>query len=69
MSTALRLADRGRDVVLLEAEFCGYGASSRNAGQRAGAPGGDIQLLNLFFRKKMPGVVDSSSTQRISWRT
>lgn len=57
MSTALRLAERGQDVVLLEAEFCGHGASSRNAGQVAGAPGGDLQLLNLFYRKKMPGMV------------
>lgn len=57
MSTALRLAERGQEVVLLEAEFCGHGASSRNAGQVAGAPGGDLQLLNLFYRKKMPGMV------------
>lgn len=57
MSTALRLADRGQDVVLLEAEFCGHGASSRNAGQLAGAPGGDLQLLNLLYRKKMPGMI------------
>ncbi|WP_237749601.1 NAD(P)/FAD-dependent oxidoreductase [Streptomyces sp. SS] len=46
MATALRLADRGQDVVLLEAEFCGHGSSSRNAGQLASAPGGDIQLLS-----------------------
>lgn len=57
MSTALRLAERGQEVVLLEAEFCGHGASSRNAGQVAGAPGGDLQLLNLFYRRKMPGMV------------
>ncbi|GGN78655.1 NAD(P)/FAD-dependent oxidoreductase [Nocardia rhizosphaerihabitans] len=57
MSTALRLAERGRDVVLMEAEFCGYGSSSRNAGQLVGAPGGDIQLLNLFAGKKMPSMV------------
>lgn len=57
MSTALRLAERGRDVVLLEAEFCGHGSSSRNAGQLAGAPGGDLQLLNLLSRKKMPGMM------------
>ncbi|OXY92266.1 NAD(P)/FAD-dependent oxidoreductase [Streptomyces diastatochromogenes] len=57
MSTALRLAERGQDVVLLEAEFCGHGASSRNAGQLAGAPGGDIQLLDLLYRKKMPGMI------------
>ena len=57
MSTALRLVERGQDVVLLEAEFCGHGSSSRNAGQLAGAPGGDIQLLNLLSRKKMPGMM------------
>lgn len=57
MSTALKLAERGRDVVLVEAEFCGHGSSSRNAGQLAGAPGGDLQLLNLLSRKKMPAMV------------
>ncbi|CCH78525.1 conserved hypothetical protein [Nostocoides japonicum T1-X7] len=57
MATALRLAERGRDVVLLEAEFCGYGSSSRNGGQIAGAPGGDLRLLTLFTHKKMPGIV------------
>ena len=57
MSTALRLAQRGQDVVLVEAEFCGHGSSSRNAGQLAGAPGGDLQLLNLLSRKKMPGMM------------
>src|SRR5689334_8622819 len=36
MATALRLAERGQDVVLLESEFCGYGAASRNGGQIAG---------------------------------
>ncbi|MEV4647280.1 FAD-dependent oxidoreductase [Saccharopolyspora sp. NPDC049357] len=56
MSTALRLAERGQDVLLLEAEFCGHGSSSRNAGQLAGAPGGDLQLLNLLFGKKMPAM-------------
>lgn len=57
MSTAIRLAQRGVDVVLLEAHFCGHGSSSRNAGQLAGAPGGDLQLLNLLSRKKMPGMM------------
>lgn len=57
MATALRLAERSQDVVLLEAEFCGYGASSRSAGQIAGAPGGDLRLLSLFSGKKMPGMV------------
>src|SRR5436309_1669309 len=57
MSSALRLAARGHDVVLLEAQFCGHGSSSRNAGQLAGAPGGDLQLLDLLTRKKMPGMM------------
>lgn len=57
MSTALRLSERGQDVVLLEAEFCGHGSSSRNAGQLAGAPGGDLQLLNLLSGRKMPGMM------------
>ncbi|WP_435592978.1 FAD-dependent oxidoreductase [Nocardia sp. bgisy118] len=30
MATALRLAERGVDVALLESEFCGWGAASRN---------------------------------------
>jgi glycine/D-amino acid oxidase-like deaminating enzyme len=57
MATALRLAERGQDVVLLEAEFCGYGSSSRNGGQIAGAPGGDLRMLTALTPKRMPGVV------------
>ncbi|BAD56115.1 NAD(P)/FAD-dependent oxidoreductase [Nocardia farcinica] len=54
MATALRLAERGQDVVLLEAEFCGYGSASRNGGQIAGAPGGDLRMLRLFSGGKLP---------------
>ncbi|WP_063066206.1 NAD(P)/FAD-dependent oxidoreductase [Nocardia violaceofusca] len=57
MATALRLVERGVDTILLESEFCGHGSSSRNAGQLASAPGGDIQLLNLFFGKRMPAII------------
>ncbi|MGJ7907977.1 FAD-dependent oxidoreductase [Actinopolyspora sp. H202] len=57
MATALRLAERGQDVALLEAEFCGYGANSRNGGQIAGVPGGDLRLLSLLHPKKVPGTV------------
>jgi glycine/D-amino acid oxidase-like deaminating enzyme len=57
MATAMRLAERGQDVVLLEAEFCGYGSSSRNGGQIASAPGGDLRLLKLFYPKALPGMV------------
>lgn len=54
MAAALRLAERDQDVVLLEAEFCGYGSASRNGGQIAGAPGGDLRMLSLQSPKKMP---------------
>ncbi|MFF0493985.1 NAD(P)/FAD-dependent oxidoreductase [Nocardia sp. NPDC004068] len=57
MATALRLADHGIDTVLLESDFCGHGSGSRNAGQLASAPGGDIQLLNLLYRKRMPALI------------
>lgn len=57
MATALRLAERGADVVLVESRFCGYGASSRNAGQLTGAPAGDPQLLNLLYRSRLPALV------------
>jgi gamma-glutamylputrescine oxidase len=33
LTAALELAERGFDVVLLEAERCGWGASGRNGGQ------------------------------------
>ncbi|CAO3430968.1 NAD(P)/FAD-dependent oxidoreductase [Azospirillum doebereinerae] len=33
LTTALELAERGFDVVLLEAQSCGWGASGRNGGQ------------------------------------
>ncbi|MEV0344094.1 FAD-dependent oxidoreductase [Nocardia sp. NPDC050713] len=57
MATALRLAEHGVDAVLLESQFCGHGSGSRNAGQLASAPGGDIQLLNLLYRKRMPAII------------
>lgn len=57
MAAALRLAERDQDVVLLEAEFCGYGSASRNGGQIAGAPGGDLRMLSLQSPKKVPAMV------------
>lgn len=57
MATALRLAEHGVDAVLLESDFCGHGSGSRNAGQLASAPGGDIQPLNLLYRKRMPAII------------
>lgn len=57
MATALRLAERGQDVVLLEAQFLGYGSSSRNGGQIASVPGGDLRMLKLLYPKRLPGMV------------
>jgi glycine/D-amino acid oxidase-like deaminating enzyme len=57
MGTALRLAERDQDVTLIEAEFCGYGSSSRNGGHISGAPGGDLRMLKLFYPKRMKGMV------------
>lgn len=57
MVTALRLAERGVDVALIESEFCGYGASSRNGGQIASVPGGDLRMLKVLSPKKLPGMV------------
>lgn len=57
MGTALRLVERGQDVALVEAEFCGYGSSSRNGGHISGAPGGDLRMLKLFYPKQTKGIV------------
>ncbi|MFB7997592.1 NAD(P)/FAD-dependent oxidoreductase [Streptomyces sp. NPDC056002] len=57
MATALRLAERGADVVLLEAGFCGCGASSRNAGQLGSVPGGDPALLSALHPRRFPGLI------------
>jgi glycine/D-amino acid oxidase-like deaminating enzyme len=45
MCAALRLAERGADVVLLESEFCGAGASGRNAGHVTPTIGKDLASL------------------------
>ena len=42
LSAALHLAEAGRDVVLLEANRVGWGASGRNGGQLAYAPRADM---------------------------
>ena len=57
MGTTMRLAERGQDVALIEAEFLGYGSSSRNGGHISGAPGGDLRMLKLFYPKQMKGMV------------
>lgn len=53
MSTALRLAERGLDVVLLEAGYCGWAASSRNAGYLSNELAGEAEVLRLLYRRKL----------------
>jgi glycine/D-amino acid oxidase-like deaminating enzyme len=57
LAAALRLAERGVDVVLLEAGFCGWGASSRNAGHLTPTIAGDPQLLATVYRRRTAGLV------------
>jgi gamma-glutamylputrescine oxidase len=57
LSTALALRARGADVVLLEQEFCGFGASGRNAGQLTPTIGKDAPTLALMFGKEKAGAL------------
>jgi glycine/D-amino acid oxidase-like deaminating enzyme len=57
MAAAIRLAERGADVVLLEASFCGWGASSRNAGHLTPTIAGDPQLLATVYRRRAGALV------------
>lgn len=52
MAAALRLAERGLRVALLDAAFCGAGASSRNAGHLTPTIAGDPQLLATVYRRR-----------------
>lgn len=56
MATALRLAERGADVVLVEAGHCGWAASSRNAGYLSNELAGDLDLLMLLYRRSLPAL-------------
>ncbi|KXP06856.1 NAD(P)/FAD-dependent oxidoreductase [Tsukamurella pseudospumae] len=53
MATALRLAERGVDVVLLESGYCGWGASSRNAGYLSNELAGEAEVLQFFYKNKL----------------
>ncbi|MFI8933178.1 NAD(P)/FAD-dependent oxidoreductase [Streptomyces sp. NPDC053474] len=57
MAAALRLADRGADVVLLESGHCGWGGSSRNAGYLSNALAGDPELLNALHARRLPALI------------
>lgn len=50
MSAALRLAEKGVDVVLLEGQTLGWGASSRNAGYITNSIAADPEMLGLMLK-------------------
>ncbi|GCD88118.1 FAD-binding oxidoreductase [Nocardioides sp. LS1] len=56
MLAALRLAEHGRDVVLLEADVCGWGASARNAGYITPTLGSDPRILERFYGDRVRGL-------------
>lgn len=56
MLAALRLAELGRDVVLVEADRCGRAASARNAGYLTNTLGSDPRILNRFYADRVRGL-------------
>lgn len=56
MVAALRLAELGHDVVLLEAEICGWGASARNAGYITQTLGSDPRIIKRFYAERARGL-------------
>ncbi|WP_370937429.1 NAD(P)/FAD-dependent oxidoreductase [Amycolatopsis sp. cg13] len=56
MAAALRLAELGRDVVLVEADLCGWGASARNAGYITPTLGSDPRILKAFYGDRVRGL-------------
>jgi glycine/D-amino acid oxidase-like deaminating enzyme len=58
LSTALALKRSGVDVVVLEREFCGFGASGRNAGHLTPTIGKDLPtLLMLYGQERTAAIV------------
>jgi glycine/D-amino acid oxidase-like deaminating enzyme len=57
MAAALHLAELEVDVVLLESAFCGYGASSRNAGHLTPTIAGDPQILATVYKRRAPELI------------
>ncbi|WP_036498995.1 NAD(P)/FAD-dependent oxidoreductase [Nocardia aobensis] len=52
MSAALRLAEKGVDVVLLEAKTLGWGATSRNAGYITNSVAADPEMLGFLLKRE-----------------
>lgn len=55
LSAALAFRAEGRSVVLLEAEYCGFGASGRNAGHLTPTIGKDVPTLLTMYGKEKTG--------------
>ncbi|PID60737.1 MAG: FAD-dependent oxidoreductase [Gammaproteobacteria bacterium] len=51
VATAVELAERGSEVVLLEANRIGWGATGRNGGQVTGSLSGDAAMLRQLTRR------------------
>ncbi len=63
LSTALELRQEGLQVVLLEANIAGFGASGRNAGHLTPTIGKDLPTLTrLFGRRRVRGLVQLADT-------
>src|SRR5579862_636050 len=57
LTTALALARAGIEVVVLERDFAGFGASGRNAGHLTPTIGKDLPTLLLFGRRRAARLV------------
>ncbi|WP_342215619.1 FAD-binding oxidoreductase [Nocardia cyriacigeorgica] len=62
MQTALRLAENGRDVTLLESDLCGWGASARNAGYLSSTVGSDPHILAKYYSDRFRDLVSFADT-------
>lgn len=63
LSTALVLRKRGYDVAIVEKEFCGAGASGRNAGHLSPTIGKDIpSILKMFGKEKSKRLLEFANT-------
>jgi glycine/D-amino acid oxidase-like deaminating enzyme len=57
LSTALALKRAGVDAVVLEREFCGFGASGRNAGHVSTTIGKDMPTLLMMYGEERTGAL------------
>ena len=63
LSCALALRGEGLDVVVLEAEVAGFGASGRNAGHLTPTIGKDLPTLcSLYSEERVKGLVQLAAT-------